>query len=188
MKCAQDVFKQPWIHYSIMASLFLIGPMGAGKTTIGRQLAKQLGRTFYDSDKVIEERTGASIPLIFELEKEAGFRKRESAVIDELTQYQNIILATGGGAVLDPKNREHLATRGHVIYLFAPVEYLLQRTSRDSNRPLLQTEDPRKKLQELMEIRDPLYRQIADTILETNTCPIKQVVASLLKIATELNL
>lgn len=162
--------------------------MGAGKTTIGRQLAKQLGRTFYDSDKVIEERTGATIPLIFELEKEEGFRKREKAIIDELTQYPDIILATGGGAVLDPQNREHLANRGHVIYLMAPIDFLLQRTSRDSNRPLLQTDDPRRKLQEIMEIRDPLYREIADTVIETDSCPVKQVVAKILAIAKELKL
>lgn len=162
--------------------------MGAGKTTIGRQLAKQLGRTFYDSDKVIEERTGATIPLIFELEKEEGFRKREKAIIDELTQYPDIILATGGGAVLDPQNREHLASRGHVIYLMAPIDFLLQRTSRDSNRPLLQTDDPRRKLQEIMEIRDPLYREIADTVIETDSCPVKQVVAKILAIAKELKL
>jgi shikimate kinase len=171
-----------------MPNLFLVGPMGAGKTTIGRQLARQLGRKFYDSDKVIEERTGASIPLIFELEQEQGFRKREQSVIDELTQYENIVLATGGGAVLDPDNRRHLASRGHVIYLHAPIEFLLQRTSRDNNRPLLQTHDPQRKLQELMEIRDPLYREIAHTIIETNSCPVKQVVAKILTMVTEENL
>ena len=154
--------------------------MGAGKTTIGRQLAKQLGRKFYDSDKVIEERTGASIPLIFELEQEQGFRKREKAIIDELTQIDNVVLATGGGAVLDPENRQRLAERGHVIYLHAPIDFLLQRTSRDSSRPLLQTENPRRKLEELMETRDPLYREIADTVIETNSCPVKQVVAKIL--------
>jgi shikimate kinase len=171
-----------------MSNLFLIGPMGAGKTTIGRQLARQLGRTFYDSDKVIEERTGATIALIFELENEEGFRKREKAIIDELTQQNNIILATGGGAVLDPDNREHLAARGHVIYLMAPIDFLLQRTARDNNRPLLQTDDPQRKLREIMQIRDPLYREIADTIVETNSCPVKQVVAKILTIAKELNL
>ena len=168
-----------------MPNLFLIGPMGAGKTTIGRQLARHLGRKFYDSDKVIEERTGASIPLIFELEQEQGFRKREKAIIDELTQYDNIVLATGGGAVLDPDNRDRLASRGHVIYLHAPIEYLLQRTSRDNSRPLLQTEDPKRKLQELMEIRDPLYREIAHTIIETNSCPVKQVVAKILTMVSD---
>ena len=159
--------------------------MGAGKTTIGRQLARQLGRKFYDSDKVIEERTGATIPLIFELEQEQGFRKREKAVIDELTQNDNIVLATGGGAVLDPENRQHLASRGHVIYLYAPIDFLLQRTSRDSNRPLLQTDNPRRKLEELMEVRDPLYREIAHTIIETDSCPVKQVVAKIMAIINE---
>jgi len=168
-----------------MPNLFLIGPMGAGKTTIGRQLARQLGRKFYDSDKVIEDRTGATIPLIFELEQEQGFRKREKAIIDELTQYDNIVLATGGGAVLDPENRQHLASRGHVIYLHAPIDFLLQRTSRDSNRPLLQTGNPRRKLEELMEVRDPLYREIAHTIIETDCCPVKQVVAKILAIINE---
>lgn len=162
--------------------------MGAGKTTIGRQLARQLGRKFYDSDKVIEDRTGVSIPLIFELEQEAGFRKREKAVINELTQYEDIVLATGGGAVLDADNRNHLSTRGHVIYLHAPIEYLLQRTSRDTNRPLLQTADPKSKLQELMEIRDPLYREVAHIIIETNSCPVKQVVAKILTMVKEQHL
>ncbi len=162
--------------------------MGAGKTTIGRQLARQLGRKFYDSDKVIEERTGASIPLIFELEQEQGFRKREKAVIDELTRYENIVLATGGGAVLDPDNRKHLSSRGHVIYLYAPIDFLLQRTARDNNRPLLQTRDPRGKLEELVRIRDPLYRETAHTIIETDCCPVKQVVATILAIIGEHNL
>lgn len=171
-----------------MSNIFIIGPMGAGKTTIGRSLAKQLGRRFYDSDKVIEERTGASIALIFELEQEAGFRKREKSIIDELTQNQDIILATGGGAVLNPANREHLAARGHVIYLTAPLEFLLQRTARDSNRPLLQTDDPRRKLQEIMETRDPLYREIADTVIETGSCPVKQVVAKIMAMIKEQKL
>jgi len=162
--------------------------MGAGKTTIGRQLARNLGRNFYDSDKVIEERTGVSIPLIFELEQEQGFRKREKAIIDELTQYNDIVLATGGGAVLDAENRQHLASRGHVIYLHAPIEYLVQRTSKDNSRPLLQTEDPKRKLQELMEIRDPLYRETAHTVIETDSCPVKRVVAKLLNMIKEQNL
>ncbi|WP_455203151.1 shikimate kinase AroK [Kaarinaea lacus] len=168
-------------------NIYLIGPMGAGKTTIGRQLAKQLQKDFYDSDKVIEERTGASIALIFELEQEAGFRKREKAIIDELTQMDNVVIATGGGAILDAENRAHLASRGHVIYLYAPIEHLVARTSRDNNRPLLQTENPEKKLQELMQTRDPLYREIADTIIETDSCPIKQVVGKILNIVKQLN-
>ncbi len=162
-------------------NIFLVGPMGAGKTTIGRLLAKQLGLTFYDSDREIENRTGASISLIFELEQESGFRKRECKIIDELTQLKDIVLATGGGAILNENNRKILTSRGHVVYLYAPIEQLLNRTSRDKNRPLLQTDDPGKKLQELMAIREPLYREVAHTTVETNNSPVKHVVNSLLK-------
>ena len=162
--------------------------MGAGKTTIGRQLAKQLQRKFYDCDREIEKRTGASIPLIFEMEQESGFRSREQSMIDELTQYENIVLATGGGAVIDPINREHLAGRGYVIYLCAPIKHLVQRTARDKNRPLLQNDDPKKKLEELMEIRDPLYREVADTIIMTDNLPVKQVVKNICQLVKELDL
>jgi len=161
---------------------FLVGPMGAGKTTIGRLIAKQMGLRFYDSDREVEKRTGASISLIFELEQETGFRKRECKIIEELTQLDDIVLATGGGAVLDETNRKILASRGHVIYLYAPIDQLLNRTSRDKNRPLLQTDDPRIKLQELMAIREPLYREVAHTIIETNSSPVKNVVNNLLEI------
>ena len=157
-------------------SLFLTGPMGAGKSTIGRQLAKQLGLPFYDSDHEIESRTGVDIPLIFELEGEAGFRKREVTVIDELTRLPNIVLATGGGAVLDPANREHLKTRGRVIYLHTSVNHQLKRTRKDRNRPLLQTGNPRKKLEELMAVRDPLYREIASIIIDTDGMRVRDVV------------
>lgn len=158
-------------------NIFFVGPMGAGKTTIGRQVAKQLHRDFYDSDREIEQRTGATIPLIFELEQEEGFRKRECAIIDELTQLDNIVMATGGGAVLSPENRSHLSSRGFVIYLHAPIQQLLRRTSHDKNRPLLQTANPRKKLEQLMEIRDPLYREVADVIVETDHVPMPRVVS-----------
>jgi len=157
-------------------SLFLTGPMGAGKSTIGRQLAKQLGLPFLDSDHEIESRTGVDIPLIFDLEGEAGFRKRETTVIDELTRLPNIVLATGGGAVLDPNNREHLKTRGRVIYLHTSVSHQLKRTRKDRNRPLLQTGNPRKKLEELMTIRDPLYREIASIIIDTDGMRVRDVV------------
>lgn len=156
--------------------------MGAGKTTIGRLLAKQLGLTFYDSDREIEKRTGAPISLIFELEQESGFRKRECIIIDELTQLDDIVLATGGGAILDEENRHKLSSRGHVIYLYATIEQLLKRTSRDKNRPLLQTADPGKKLEDLMSIREPLYREVAHTIVETGNSPVKHVVNDLLNI------
>ena len=162
-------------------NIYLIGPMGAGKTTIGRVLARQLNKTFYDSDRVIEQRTGASVALIFELEQESGFRKRERDIIDELTQLNNVILATGGGAILDEQNRKHLASRGYVVYLYAPISQLVLRTAKDKNRPLLQLDNPKQKLEELMAIRDPLYREIADIIVETGDSPIKNVVDNLIR-------
>jgi shikimate kinase len=162
-------------------SLFLTGPMGAGKSTIGRQLSKQLKMAFHDSDHEIEQRTGVDIPLIFELEGESGFRKRESAVIDELTQLPDIILATGGGAILDPVNRQHLSSRGRVIYLHASVDQQLRRTGKDRNRPLLQTANPRAKLEELMTERDPLYREIADLVVETDGKRVRDVVRQIIQ-------
>lgn len=141
--------------------------MGAGKTTIGKLLAKRLNMTFVDSDHEIERRTGVNIPLIFELEGEAGFRARESSVIEELTRQKNILLATGGGAVLNKQNRDNLSRNGTVIYLRARVEDLWQRTRHDKSRPLLQTADPQAKLKELFAQRDPLYREIADIIMDS---------------------
>ncbi|HKK04638.1 MAG TPA: shikimate kinase AroK [Gammaproteobacteria bacterium] len=161
-------------------NIFLVGPMGAGKTTIGRQLAEALGYQFVDSDHEIEQRTGANIPLIFDVEGEAGFRRREAAVIDELTQRTGLVLATGGGAVLDPANRTHLKTRGKVIYLAASVAKLLERTARDRNRPLLQTADPRAKLEALMAERDPLYRDVADLVVNTDRGSVRRVVKDIL--------
>lgn len=161
---------------NMSGSFFLIGPMGAGKSTIGRQLARSLKLDFVDSDHEIEQRTGVDIPLIFELEGEVGFRKRECQVIDELTTRPKIVLATGGGAVLRPENRNHLAGRGMVIYLHTSVKQQLARTSHDRNRPLLQTGNPGQKLQELMKIRDPLYREIADWVIETDGCKAREVV------------
>jgi len=157
-------------------SFFLTGPMGAGKSTIGRQLSKRLKRPFHDSDHEIEQRTGVDIPLIFELEGEAGFRKREAAVIDELTLLPDIILATGGGAILDPANRQHLGERGTVIYLHTSVDQQLRRTGRDRNRPLLQTDDPRGRLEELMAVREPLYRETADLVVDTDGKRVQDVV------------
>src|SRR3569832_1634370 len=145
-------------------NLFLVGLMGAGKSTIGRQLAKSLGCEFIDSDHEIEARTGANIPLIFDVEGEAGFRQREKKIIDDLTQREHIVLATGGGVVLDPENRAHLHARGLVVYLYATVDQLLARTAKDRNRPLLQTANPRARFEELMQVRDPLYREIADLV------------------------
>jgi shikimate kinase len=166
---------------NVSGSFFLVGPMGAGKSTIGRQLARCLKLKFVDSDREIEIRTGVDIPLIFELEGESGFRKRERKIIDELTARPGIVLATGGGAVMDKLNRQHLASRGRVIYLYTSIEQQLQRTAHDRNRPLLQTANPKRKLQELMEIRDPLYRQIADWVVETDGCRVRGVVQQIIQ-------
>lgn len=155
-------------------SIFLVGLMGAGKTTVGKLLAKQLGKTFVDADHEIEARTGVKIPVIFEIEGEAGFRKREEAVIADLASRSNIILGTGGGAVLSARNRELLRTQGTVVYLRGSPEQLYERTRHDRNRPLLQTEDPLAKLRELFAQRDPLYREIADLVVDTG----RQSVAS----------
>lgn len=142
--------------------------MGAGKTTVGRHLADLLGREFLDSDHEIERKTGATIPWIFEKEGEQGFRSRESMVIDELTTKNNLVIATGGGAITQALNRGYLNQRGIVVYLYTPVEIQLQRTYRDKNRPLLQVANPEQKLRDLLKIRDPLYREVAHHIIETN--------------------
>jgi len=163
------------------ANIFLIGPMGSGKTTIGRQLARSLKKQFFDSDHEIEARTGADIPWIFDIEGEAGFRERERAVIEQLSREQNIILATGGGVVLNGDNRRHLAERGLVIYLRASVAQQLQRTARDRHRPLLQTADPRARLEALMQVRDPLYRNMADIIVDTDHRGIRNTVNRILQ-------
>lgn len=149
-------------------SIFLVGPMGVGKTTIGRVLADLMGAEFFDSDREIEASTGADIPWIFDVEGEAGFRRRERRMINQLSRKAGIVLATGGGAVLAEKNRKRLHKRGWVVYLRASVAQQVERTSRDKNRPLLQTADPERKIKELMKIRDPLYREVADIIVDTN--------------------
>ena len=142
--------------------------MGAGKSTIGRLLARELGLEFLDSDQEVEARTGASVSLIFDVEGERGFRSRESAVIAELTDRTGILLSTGGGAVLDSENRKHLASRGTVVYLQASVAQQLERTRFDRSRPLLQGDDPEGVLKQLIEKRDPLYREIADIVVTTD--------------------
>ena len=150
--------------------------MGAGKSTIGRQLAKKLNRKFYDSDYEIEKKTGVKISLIFEIEGEEGFRKRESQIIDALTNQDNIILATGGGAVLDPENRKYLINRGTVIYLKANIRQLLKRTENDSKRPLLQMDDPGAKLKDLLTEREPIYEEVADLIIKSDRRTVKRIV------------
>ena len=150
--------------------------MGAGKTTVGKHLAKSLEMDFYDTDQEIEKRTGVRIPTIFEMEGEAGFRKREVLMIDELTQMPNIVLATGGGAVLNAENRQHLASRGTVIYLRASVQDLYLRTRFDRNRPLLQNTNAQAKLEQLFSERDPLYREVAHHIVDTGNQPVANIV------------
>jgi len=162
--------------YKVLDNIFLVGPMGAGKTTIGRQLARSLKKEFVDSDHEIEQRTGANISWIFDVEGEEGFREREKKIIEELSQRKNIVLATGGGAVLAPENRKYLQSRGTVVYLMATVKQQEERTKHDSGRPLLQnTDDISKRLTELMEIRDPLYREIADHVVMTSRSNPKSV-------------
>jgi len=163
-------------------NIILIGLMGTGKTTVGRQLSRKLKMDFYDSDRVIEERTGADIPLIFEKEGEDGFRKRELAIIDELTQKKNIILATGGGAILHPENRNHMINRGTVFYLKSSLKTLIERTSKDKNRPLLHAEEPAEDiLKRLLSERGPLYEETADHIIETANNSIHSVIQAIIK-------
>lgn len=157
-------------------NIFLVGPMGAGKSTVGRQLGKTLKKQFVDCDKEIENRTGASIALIFDVEGEAGFRHREQQMIDELTAREQIVLATGGGAILDEQNRARLMSRGFVVYLNAPLDLLIERTARDKVRPLLQTDNPQQRIADLLQQRDPYYRQVADTIVETDRRSARYVV------------
>jgi len=154
--------------------------MGAGKTTVGRALAKRLNKRFIDSDHEIEARTGAAIPLIFEIEGEAGFRQREADAIRELTGQTDIVLATGGGAILRPENRAFLSSRGTVIYLRASVASILQRTSHDKNRPLLQTADPRQRLEQLAREREPFYLEVADFVIETGRPNVQSLVQTIL--------
>lgn len=168
-------------------NVFLVGPMGAGKSTIGRQLAKALGREFVDCDQAIEEQTGVSITLIFDIEGEAGFRARESAMIELLTARHGIVLATGGGAVLDPVNRRHLHQRGWVVFLECTVEQQFARTSRSRHRPLLQTADPKARLAALLAAREPLYREVAHLVVPTDRRTVKSVVRELTRRLAELD-
>ena len=161
-------------------SIYLVGMMGAGKSTAGRLLARRLKRAFYDSDHEVERRCGVKIPVIFEIEGEPGFRARESAVLGELTALRDIVLATGGGAVLSEANRRMLAGRGTVIYLHAQPAALYERVRQDKNRPLLATADPAARLRELYALRDPLYREIADVVVETGRQSVQNLARELL--------
>ncbi len=161
-------------------NIFLVGLMGSGKTTIGRALAKRLNKRFVDADHEIEARTGASIPLIFEIEGEASFRQREADVIRDLTALEGIVLATGGGAVLNEGSRQFLRERGIVVYQRASVGSILQRTSHDRNRPLLQTADPKARIEELSRQRAPLYEAVAHITVETGRPNVQSVVQNIL--------
>jgi len=154
---------------------FLIGPMGSGKSTVGKRLAASLGYEFIDSDKEIEASTGVTIPHIFEVEGEKGFRIREHNMISELCKRKKIVLATGGGSILDPENRQNLKQHGFVIYLQASTDQILKRTRRDDSRPLLNTENPAARLNQIMATRIPLYQSIADLTLDTDSHTVQEV-------------
>jgi len=164
-----------------LENIYLIGLMGVGKTTIGKQLAKALQRPFYDSDKVIEDSMGVDIPTIFSYEGEAGFRDREAGVIRQLTGLRGIVLATGGGSVIRPENREALKSSGFVVYLQCSIDRILFRTRHDTQRPLLRTENPRQRLQGLLVERDPFYRECADFKIDSGALPGKTVVKTILQ-------
>ena len=151
-----------------MTNIFLVGPMGSGKSAVGRRVATELKLHFHDSDDEIETRTGVDIPYIFEREGEDGFRRRETAILQELTELENIVLATGGGAPVNEENRRLLAEHGTVVYLYTTVPEQLRRTRKATHRPLLQVDDPGRVLEELMQQRDPLYRELADIVIATD--------------------
>ena len=161
------------------SNVILVGPMGAGKSTIGRLLASDLRLEFKDTDKEIEERSGVDIPWIFDMEGEAGFRNRETAVLSELVKLSQILLATGGGVILKPENRRMMSSNGRVVYLRASINEQVRRTSRDKKRPLLQNDDPRQVLTDLMAEREPLYLEVADYVVETDRRSPKSVAEEL---------
>ena len=167
------------------SSIFLIGPMGSGKTAVGRQLSRMLDLEFIDSDVEIEARTGVDIPLIFEKEGEAGFREREREAIDALTAREGIVLATGGGAVLNPANRENLSQRGCVVYLQTSVDQQMERTRHGRQRPLLYTSDPKTRLRELLAERLPLYESTADLIVSTDGRRVQAVAEEIVQLLAE---
>jgi shikimate kinase len=161
--------------------IFLVGPMGAGKTTIGNQLAHSLKLEFIDLDQELERRTGASVSLIFDVEGESGFREREKTLLEELTRRDRTVLATGGGAVLAEENRRCLSQRGFVVYLKTPLDTLLERTRYDNSRPLLRTGDPAATLDEILQAREPLYTEIADLVVETGKLSVKKVLKKIME-------
>lgn len=169
-------------------NIFLVGLMGAGKTSVGRMLARRLNMEFFDADTEIERITGVKIPIIFEIEGESGFRAREEKMIEHLSAMQGIVLATGGGAVISDTNRQFLKSRGRVIYLRATPEDLWRRTRRDRNRPLLQTADPLGKLRMLHDQRDPLYREVADLIVDTGSQSVAHLTSRIQQLLTDMAL
>ncbi len=162
-------------------NVVLVGPMGTGKTTIGKLLARELNFEFKDSDREIEERSGADIPWIFDVEGEEGFRARERMVIEQLSNEPGIVVATGGGAVVSEENQHHLSSKGFVVYLHTSVEQQYQRTRKDRKRPLLQNSNPMKVLQNLMAVREPIYRSIADYVISTDQKRPRSVVREIVK-------
>lgn len=180
MECATDSTRISPAERDGARPIFLVGMMGVGKTTIGRQLAAALGREFVDLDHAIEARCGVRIATIFDIEGEAGFRRRETAALDEYTRRPGLVVATGGGAVLAEENRRMLSERGCVVYLRAGADELYRRVARDRNRPLLRTDDPRQRIADLLAQREPLYESVAEITLDTGEQPVAQVLRSLL--------
>ena len=180
MECATDPTRTPPEGRAAARPIFLVGMMGGGKATIGRQLAAALGREFIDLDQAIEARCGVRIATIFDIEGEAGFRRRETAALDEYTRRPGLVLATGGGAVLSEANRRMLSERGCVVYLRAGVDELYRRVARNRGRPMLRAEDPRQRIVDLLALREPLYESVADVTLYTGDQPIIQVLRNLL--------
>lgn len=162
-------------------NLFLIGPIGAGKTTIGRYLARALDRKFFDTDQEVEERTGVDLNWIFDMEGEEGFRERETVLIEELTQETAVVLSTGGGSILREENRHVLAARGLVVYLQVSIEQQLERTLRDTKRPILQQGDKQEVLEKILREREPLYEEIADLTFPTDNRTVRSVAETILR-------
>ncbi|MGB0834360.1 MAG: shikimate kinase AroK [Psychrobium sp.] len=162
-------------------NIYIVGPMGAGKSTIGRQIAQQLHLEFVDSDAEIERRTGAEIAWVFDVEGEEGFRKREADVISDLTEQQGVVLATGGGSIITKEVRNKLSARGLVVYLETTIDKQLARTQRDKRRPLLRSENPRQVLEDLAQVRNPLYEEIADLTVQTDDQSAKLVAKEIIE-------